>query len=81
MSAEQGRDAIERLIAWFEADPEAPVAGELIEAAAVEAEVQTLHFDLGHVQQWRAIARRDGRLCPVLGGTWLLMPEPVASNS
>lgn len=78
-------DALEclaSLVTWFTAAPDEPIAGDLVEASADGAVVETLHldvpdtFDRPTLREWPAFAMCAGTVAPVFGGSLVLSTAP-----
>jgi hypothetical protein len=76
-SVEQAQAAMTSLREWFRERPDERVDGEINDAEAFDGDVYTWYLDVGRVEEWRAVAERNGQLTPVFGGKWVLLPEPV----
>jgi hypothetical protein len=70
---------LQQLIVWFEADPEEPLRGKLVQANSTSARIEILYLD-NPVQEWPAFVLVDGQVHPAFGYDWVYLDESCVNT-
>jgi hypothetical protein len=65
---------LEQLVAWFEAAPNQPLGGKLVQARDISAQIEVLELVMPD-HRWPAYANISGRIHPAFENGWIFLRE------